>query len=80
MCEARSLAIAALSICESLLLALEDRGLIDEGERQGLLEDVVAAHLAAAARGDPATHKAVARVVRDIGAGRDLARHADRRR
>lgn len=71
MDDARAVALAALSICESMLLSLEDRGLIDDDERRNLLEDVVETHLRAAARGgDPLLHKAIARVARDLQVGR----------
>lgn len=36
---------AALSICESLLLCLVDRGLLTEDEVAGLLDDAATAHL-----------------------------------
>ncbi|ASM74481.1 MULTISPECIES: hypothetical protein [Roseobacteraceae] len=35
---------AALAICESLLLALNDRGVLPEHEIVGVLRDAVAAH------------------------------------
>lgn len=69
----RALAMAALSICESMLLSLEDRGLVDAEERRNLLEDVVETHLHAAAQGgDPLLHKNVARVARAMQLGTHL--------
>jgi|GEM_PF-1069830 len=71
MNDPRVVALAALSICESMLLSLEDRGLVDEEERRNLLQDVVETHLKVAAQGgDPVLHKAVARVARNLQAGR----------
>ena len=35
---------AALAICESLLLALNDRNILPEREIMGILEDAAAAH------------------------------------
>ena len=59
--------VAALSICESLILALKERGLLDDAEIQGLLEDVVSAHRNAAADGnDPDLHASVAAIADDI--------------
>lgn len=70
MDDPRAVALAALSICESMLLSLEERGLVDQDERRSLFEDVVETHLKLAAQGgDPLLHKAVARVVRDLQAG-----------
>lgn len=36
--------LAALSICEALLLAMNDRGLLPENEIVGLLRDAAATH------------------------------------
>jgi hypothetical protein len=71
MDETKALAMAALSVCESLLLSLEDRGVIDASEREGLLDDVRNAHLDAAAKkdADEALHRAVASCVRRMQAG-----------
>ena len=70
MDDPRVAGLAALSICESMLLSLEERGLIDEEERRNLLQDVAETHLRAAARGgDPLLHKAVARIARDLQTG-----------
>jgi len=71
MDDPHAVGLAALSICEAMLLSLEERGLIDEDERRNLLQDVAETHLRAAARGgDPLLHKAVARIARDLQAGR----------
>jgi hypothetical protein len=72
MDEAKVLALTALSVCESLLLSLNDRGLIDDDERVGLLDDVLNAHLNAAENtGDPALHEAVASLIADMQEGRN---------
>lgn len=59
--------LAALSICESLLLALNDRDILPEREIVGILSDAAATH-ANAAPGDDreATHKAVAALINKI--------------
>ena len=58
---------AALTICESLLLALNDRKVLPEAEIVGVLEDAEAAHLNAP-EDDPeaALHAAVAALIRGI--------------
>jgi len=58
---------AALSICESLLLALNDRSVLPEPEIMGVLRDAAAAH-----SNDPGTdgqevlHQAVADLINTI--------------
>lgn len=68
---------AALAICESLLLALGDRQIIDEREILGILEDAAIAHRNAVplARGDGATHEAAAHLIEAIIAGGNSVRH-----
>ena len=68
---------AALAICESLLLALGDRQLIDEAEVLGILEDAATAHRNAVplARGDGTTHEAAATLIEAIIAGGNSVRH-----
>ena len=68
---------AALAICESLLLALSDRQVIDEREVLGILEDAANAHRNAIplVRGDAATHKAAADLIEAIVAGGNSVRH-----
>jgi hypothetical protein len=68
---------AALAICESLLLALSDRKIIDEREVLGILEDAATAHRNAVplARGDSATHEAAATLIEAIIAGGNSVRH-----
>ncbi len=59
--------LAALSICESLLLALKDRKILPEDEIMGILVDAAAAHTnAPAGPGQTATHKAVAARIQNI--------------
>jgi hypothetical protein len=59
--------LAALSICESLLLALNDRSILPEHEIVGILKDAAAAHTHAPAEdGNSETHKAVARAINKI--------------
>lgn len=59
--------IAALSICESLLLALNDRKLLPESEILGILEDAAATHEnAAGLDADTEVHRAVARLINTI--------------
>lgn len=58
---------AALSICESLLLCLTDRGILPEREVVGILEDAAAAHAkSVAGDGNAETHEAVAVLIAGI--------------
>ena len=67
--------IAALAICESLLLALNERKILPEREIAGILVDAAAVH-ANAPPGDgmEATHKAVAAVIQRLIDGGNSAR------
>lgn len=58
--------IAALAICESLLLALNDRNVLPEREIVGILKDAAAAHSTPPAGGDLDMHKAVAATINRI--------------
>lgn len=66
---------AALSICESLLLALNDRNILPEHEILGILKDAAAAH-----SNDPGDdgqavhHTAVAALINGILAGGNSVR------
>lgn len=66
---------AALAICESLLLALNDRNILPETEILGVLIDAAATH-----SNDPGTdgqadlHKAVAALINGILAGGNSVR------
>ncbi len=69
--------MAALSICEALLLALEDRGLLPENEILGVLQDAATTHENATGPGiDIHTHRAVAGLIRQIIVSGNLARRA----
>lgn len=58
---------AALAICESLLLALNDRDILPEAEIIGVLKDAAAAHEGVPANdGDAERHKAVAALINAI--------------
>ena len=58
---------AALAICESLLLALNDRNILPEREIVGILKDAAAAHLNPPDGSGPADmHKAVAELINVI--------------
>ena len=66
---------AALAICESLLLALNDRKVLPEAEIVGLLKDAAAAHHHAATEDDRAElHAAVAKLINGILAGGNSVR------
>ena len=68
---------AALAICEALLLALNERGVLPEHEIVGVLRDAAASHENAAATGpDMASHKAVADLINAIIASGNSVRHA----
>ena len=73
--EGRCLGAAALSICESLLLALQAQGVLDEREVDGLLEDVELAHRNAAADdASRAFHATVADIVGEVRSGGNSVR------
>ena len=68
--------MAALAICESLLLALTDLKIISEGDARDLLTDVATTHNEAAADSQtPERHQAVVKIVRRILAGKNGVRH-----
>ena len=66
---------AALAICESLLLALNDRNILPESEIVGILKDAAAAHHHTP-KGDDRTelHTAVAKLINSILAGGNSVR------
>ncbi|MES2846460.1 MAG: hypothetical protein V4747_15680 [Pseudomonadota bacterium] len=58
---------AALAICESLLLALNDHNILPEKEILGILKDAAAAHENAPSSADPLTpHVEVAKLINKI--------------
>lgn len=65
---------AALAICESLLLALNDRNVLPEKEIVGILKDAAAAHENAPAGEQDALHAAVADLINGILAGGNSVR------
>jgi hypothetical protein len=65
---------AALSICESLLLALSDHKILPEHEIVGILKDAANAHENAASGADDALHKAAADLINGILAGGNSVR------
>jgi len=68
--------LAALSICESLLLALTDLKVISEAEARDLLIDVVTTHTEAAVGSQmPERHEAVIAIVQRILAGKNSVPH-----
>jgi hypothetical protein len=68
--------MAALGICESLLLALSELNVISEADLRGLLADVVTTHNEAAAGSQtPEKHQAVVGIVQRILAGKNGMRH-----
>ncbi|MGR3632175.1 MAG: hypothetical protein ACU0A8_08670 [Limimaricola soesokkakensis] len=68
--------MAALSICEALLLALGDGQLLSESEIQGVLQDAATTHENAIGVGvDVQTHRAVADLIREIRASENSVRH-----
>lgn len=67
---------AALSICESLLLALNDASIIPENEIIGILRDAASTHERAGKTDvEPEMHKAVAALINKIIAGGNSVRH-----
>jgi hypothetical protein len=66
---------AALAICESLLLALNDRDILPEKEIMGILRDAAAAHENDPGEdGEPELHAAVAGLINAIIAGGNSVR------
>ncbi len=66
---------AALAICESLLLALNDRNILPEREIVGILQDAAAAHANdVGLDGKDGMHKAVAALINGILAGGNSVR------
>jgi hypothetical protein len=66
---------AALAICESLLLALNDHRILPEAEIVGILQDAAAAHHQAPANdGAAEMHTAVAALINSILAGGNSVR------
>jgi hypothetical protein len=66
--------MAALGICESLLLALTDLAVISEKDARDLLTDVASSHTHAAATSQtPEKHRAVIEIIQRILAGKNGA-------
>ena len=66
---------AALAICESLLLALNDRNILPENEIIGILHDAAAAHENVAEEdGNTKLHMAVAELINSIISGGNSVR------
>jgi hypothetical protein len=64
--------LAALSICESLLLALGDLGILGKKDLIGILEDAAAAHRGVGADGrETAVHLEAGAILERIEAGRN---------
>jgi len=67
--------LAALSICESLLLSMTDLEIIDRDEAHAILEDAAAAHRRAMeAATDQQVHRDVADLIERIIKGRNSTR------
>jgi hypothetical protein len=69
--------LAALSICESLLLALNDHKILPESEIMGVLRDAAATHESAIGSAtEMEIHQAVALLInRIIAGGNSVRRH-----
>jgi len=68
--------IAALTICEALLLALNDNKLLPESEIMGVLRDSAATHEnGIGSESEMETHRAVAALINRIIAGGNSVRH-----
>lgn len=65
---------AALSICESLLLALNDGKILPEREILGILRDAAAAHEGMPKSDQAEKHKAVAALINGILSGGNSVR------
>lgn len=67
--------MAALSICESLMLAMNDHKLLPEKEIMGVLRDAAASHEnATGSEAEEHTHRAVATLINRIIAGGNSVR------
>ncbi|RAH98460.1 hypothetical protein DLJ53_26870 [Acuticoccus sediminis] len=67
--------LAALAICESLLLTLKESGALTEAALAGLLDDAARAHENMAAEPvDGIHHMLVAKIIRQIASGSDAVR------
>ena len=64
--------LAALSICESLLLALQESKVLSHRDARGVLEDAAAAHRRAGTAGEVEGHRVVAAIIDRMLAGRHL--------
>jgi hypothetical protein len=65
--------IAALSICESILLCLVDKSTITAAEAQGILEDAASVHVNAAMLNcTPDMHQQAAILIKTIISGRTV--------
>ncbi len=68
--------LAALAICESLLLALSDLKIIGEREARGVLEDAAAAHRnGGASVAEPELNLAIVAILERIMTGRNSTLH-----
>lgn len=65
---------AALSICEALLLAMNDHKILPEHEIVGILKDAANAHENAPTGDDDALHRAAADLINGILAGGNSVR------
>ncbi|SFA69229.1 hypothetical protein SAMN05421688_0100 [Poseidonocella pacifica] len=69
--------MAALTICEALLLALNDAHILPENEIMGILKDAAATHEnAGGSDADVELHRAAAALIRGIIAGGNSVRRA----
>jgi hypothetical protein len=72
-----AMGLAALSICESLLLSLREQAILSPRETIGILEDAAAAHRnAGPTADDPKAHEAAAAVIDRIIRGTNSVRHS----
>jgi hypothetical protein len=68
--------LAALSICESMLLSLTDLAIIENKEAVSILQDAAAAHSGAVAGTEnPEAHQAAVDVIDRIIKGKNSVRH-----
>ena len=69
--------MAALSICEALLLALQDRNLLPEREIVGILRDAAATHEnAQGPESEQKLHVATSKLINEIIVGGNLSRRS----
>ncbi len=68
--DSTAIALASVSMCEALMIALLDGGILDEDEIRSALEDAISAHRQARTQGtDPDLHDRTAKIIERVLVG-----------